>query len=356
MRRRFSTDELLTQTFLNCYGNRKPGLYSRWRLHRQFSSLGPSSWPPVCRYIIFANVIVFLLQIFVTRPATIGDIQERRSRHHEHVVDAPMTNEHLDPEMDLEFAFDGQVPGMSISVVQQWLELDPVKVRQGQIWRIVTGAFCHDRFGIMHLLFNMLFIYWFGKTLELLYGSREFCLFYFAAVIFSSLVYILIAFRTHDLIPAIGASGAVMAIVLLYALHFPYERIHLYFLFPIENRWLVLIYVVYDVHPVLLALSGEMVYDGIAHSAHVGGILFGFGYWCFGWNFERVWDRLRLPNLQDFGARRTTDLNAVINRREKQSVDNVDDILRQISEKGIDSLSESQKRALEKASKQYRNP
>ena len=93
---------------------------------------------------------------------------------------------------------------LQISVVQEWLELDPEKVKKGQVWRIVTGAFCHDRFGVWHILFNLLFIYWFGRRLELLYGSREFCLFYFGSVIFSSLVYVLVAFWTKDLVPAIG--------------------------------------------------------------------------------------------------------------------------------------------------------
>ena len=94
-------------------------------------------------------------------------------------------------------------------------------VYQGQVWRLLTHAFCHDRYGVFHILFNMLFLYWFGCTLESMYGSREFLLFYLAAAVFAGLAFVGLDLYTGSRIPGIGASGAVMAVTMLYAMHFP---------------------------------------------------------------------------------------------------------------------------------------
>jgi membrane associated rhomboid family serine protease len=182
--------------------------------------------------------------------------------------------------------------GPRVSVVQKWLELDTSKVLHGQIWRVVTAGFCHDRLGIWHLLFNMLFLYWFGQRLEQRYGPREFCCFYFVSLLASSLAYMALDFCTGVMVPAIGASGAVWGVVALYAMLYPYDRIYVYFLFPVQIRFLALIYFAFDLHPVLLALGGEQVGSGIAHAAHIGGALFGFAYWYFGFRLAPWLDRL----------------------------------------------------------------
>ena len=85
------------------------------------------------------------------------------------------------------------VPG-----VTSLLELDPESVLGGQVWRLVTYGFCHDPHSPLHILFNMLFVLWFGATLERMYGTREFVLFYLAAVVISGVAFLALALRSTN--------------------------------------------------------------------------------------------------------------------------------------------------------------
>lgn len=247
-----------------------------------------AQWP-VWKKIIAVNAIVFLLQIFITRPATIDDFGLQFDRVRQTLPGGlEMTDAEIRDYANEQLAF---VP--RISVIQKWLELDTDKVLRGQIWRVVTAGFCHDRLGIWHLLFNMLFLYWFGKRLEGRYGSSEFCCFYFASLLVSSFAYMALDLYTGVMVPAIGASGAIWGVVALYATLYPYDRIYVYFLFPVQIRFLALIYFAFDLHPVLLALSGQQVWSGVGHAAHIGGAIFGFAYWYFGLRISPQFDRLR---------------------------------------------------------------
>src|SRR5204863_317405 len=69
------------------------------------------------------------------------------------------------------------------------------------------------------------------------------------------------------------------------------ETICIFWFFPIEIRWLMLFYLIYDLHPVLLALSGDRFSTGIAHAAHLGGLAFGFAYAKFDWRLEPILNR-----------------------------------------------------------------
>jgi len=180
-----------------------------------------------------------------------------------------------------------------VSIVQDWLKLDTDKVlKKGQIWRLLTGAFCHDRFGVWHILFNMLFLYWFGRFVEATYGSTEFLCFYLAAALVASVAFMGLELFTGDRHGAIGASGAVMAVVCVFAIWNPNYTIRWNFLFPIPIKIMVLIYVIFDLHPVLLALSGTVTHTGIAHAAHLGGLLFGYVYYKQNWRLLPYWNRV----------------------------------------------------------------
>lgn len=241
-----------------------------------------------------------------------------------------------------------------VSVVQKWCELDSDKVKDGQVWRLVTAGFCHDRMAIWHLVFNMLFLFWFGKRLERIYGAAEFTAFYFTALMVSSLSYMALDLYTDTHIPAIGASGAVWGVVAVYALMYPYERVYVYFLFPIEIRWLVLLYFIFDLHPVLLALAGERQFTGVAHAAHIGGAIFGFLYWQQGWRLMPLVERLRWVN------RNAPTVSYPITRSrgraapKQRNSDRLDEILTKISEQGRDSLTDEELEILEETSRRIR--
>ena len=138
------------------------GLENRdyYREHGGGSGWGMESIPPVCKYLIIANVVVFLLQIFITREPTMEDMRAYWDESVGQIEEIPEEAEEQLKQLQQLGVYPRE------SVVEEWLELDTEKVvRQAQIWRLLTHAFCHDRFGIWHILFNMLFLYWFGKTL-----------------------------------------------------------------------------------------------------------------------------------------------------------------------------------------------
>ena len=316
--------------------------------------------PRVCKWLIIINVVVFILQIVWTRLPTGGDLEAYLRRNHDVFKDLP----------------DEVLPNLNvldrISVVQEWLELDTLKILHGQVWRLLTNAFCHDPPDVLHLLFNMLFFYWFGPTLERMYGSREFLWFYLTAAVVASLAYMGLDLATGKMAPAIGASGAVMAVTMLFAMHYPRHVICIMWIIPIEVRWLVILYVIFDLHPVLLALGGFRTFTNVAHAAHLGGLAFGFAYWKWNLRLSSYAERLRMPRWSRlFGSRRKLrvfqpppdddarmEVAAAPQNADAAPQDadvRLDDILRKIHERGEASLTDDERQFLQAASRRYQD-
>src|SRR5262245_3380318 len=116
--------------------------------------------------------------------------------------------------------------------VTEAFDLDTYKVVHGEVWRLFTYAFLHAPDSWMHIFFNMLFLWWFGSEIEGLYGPREFLAFYCVAAILGG-----VAFQVQGMISGpqlcVGASGAVTAVLVLYAFHFPHATILLFFVVPV---------------------------------------------------------------------------------------------------------------------------
>ena len=169
--------------------------YRKAHNYRALADWGIYSITPAVKFIIITNVVVFLLQVFVVREVRVAPLDMMRKQNPEldrmlaEAGDDPQAlealrrkNQGLDRLLDANDMDNAFVPPQRISLIQEWFELDPSKVLyQGQVWRLLTHAFCHERQGLFHILFNMLFLYWFGCTLEGMYGEREFLLFYLAA-------------------------------------------------------------------------------------------------------------------------------------------------------------------------------
>jgi membrane associated rhomboid family serine protease len=243
--------------------------------------------------------------------------------------------------------------------VTDLLDLSPILVLKGQVWRLITYAFCHDPHNPLHIIFNMLFLVWFGATLERMYGTREFLLFYFAGALVSGLVFLGLAYVLRDPTPSIGASGAIMSVVVLYAIHFPRDEMY-FFLIRVQIRFLVLFYVVIDLVPVLRALGGAGGRsDGVAHTAHLGGLAFGFAYHYFGLRLDRLGDsfkRFRAPRLRRAKPTeqfRIYDPPPVEERSENLEV-KVDAILEKIQAHGESSLTDQEREVLRTASQRYK--
>jgi membrane associated rhomboid family serine protease len=165
------------------------------------------------------------------------------------------------------------VPGLEVL-----LGLQPAAVfEQFKLWQPISYMFMHG--GIGHILFNMLTLWMMGVELERMWGTRFFTRFYFTAGIGAGVTQMLLG-----LVPTpfaeqfyyqstIGASGAVFGLLLAYAMYFPHRTIYMYFLFPLQARYFVMIL---GAITLLLAVSGEG--RGVAHTAHLGGLAAGYLY------------------------------------------------------------------------------
>jgi len=145
-----------------------------------------------------------------------------------------------------------------------------------QFLQLVTYAFLHG--GMTHLVLNMYALWMFGSRIENLWGSRVFAIYYFICVIGAGLVQLFVSVQGDNHYPTIGASGGVFGLLLAYGMFFPRERLLL--IFPpilIQARYFVIIFGVIELW---FGVTGSAT--GIAHFAHLGGMLFGFlliQYW-----------------------------------------------------------------------------
>ena len=234
-------------------------------------------------------------------------------------------------------------------------------ISKWQVWRLLTYAFCHDTQSVLHLLFNMLCLWFFGRSLQERLGNREFVAFYLLAAVVAGLSYLGLhsgLLRDHSLVT--GASGVTMAMMALFAMWYPRQQVLLFGLLPVEIRWLVAAYVVIDTLPIWGALQGNRTNDGVAHAAHLGGLLFGFAYHIFDWRLSNWLSVRRVTTWwHNRGRRKTVRLyspeSETPDSSEERDLDaKVDEILRKIHEHGETSLSDRERHVLTEASRRYR--
>jgi membrane associated rhomboid family serine protease len=154
---------------------------------------------------------------------------------------------------------------MLVPGVTQALILVPSFVLE-RPWTPITYMFLHS--GIWHIFFNMLALFWFGPRVEERLGGRNFAILYFLSGIGGALL----SFATPH-VPILGASGAIMGIMVAYAMYWPHERFLIYGIVPVEAWLLVVLYVGIDVIG-----AGGFGGAGVAHYAHLGGAAAGFLY------------------------------------------------------------------------------
>jgi membrane associated rhomboid family serine protease len=153
-------------------------------------------------------------------------------------------------------------------------------------WQLVSYAFLHGSFN--HLFFNMFAVWMFGTPLEKSWGSQRFAVFYATCVVGAGVIQILVQQMEGGLYPTIGASGGVFGLLLAYGVMWPDNRIFLILLpVPIKAKWFVLIYGAVEL---LFGVTRSM--PGIAHFAHLGGMIFGAGLlYKWGWRPGMTWKR-----------------------------------------------------------------
>jgi membrane associated rhomboid family serine protease len=154
------------------------------------------------------------------------------------------------------------------------------------LFQLITYGFLHGSFN--HLFFNMFAVWMFGTPLERAWGSQRFALYYGVCVVGAGMVQLLVQLAEGGIYPTIGASGGVFGLLLAYGVMWPENRIFLIFLpIPIKAKWFVLIYGAIEL---LLGFTRAM--PGIAHFAHLGGMIFGaMLLYRWGWRFSMTWRR-----------------------------------------------------------------
>lgn len=203
------------------------------------------------------------------------------------------------------------------------------------IWQFVTYMFMHGSF--QHLFFNMLMLWMFGSQVEQLWGRKTFLQYYFFAGIGAGLVHCLTSFGSD--VPMIGASGAVFGIVLAFSTLFPNRTLLLAFIIPLKAKFLVPLLI-------LVEVLSSFKYDGIAHFAHLGGLLFGWLFMRGGKKYidaiQVSWKKRKLKN---------NPFRVVKDKPESDTGEQrVNEILDKISREGLDSLTDKEREILRKAS------
>ena len=268
----------------------------------------------------------------------------------------------------------------------EYLGLHFFKASHFQPYQLITYMFMHANFG--HLFFNMFALWMFGNTLENIWGSKRFLLFYMVCGIGAGLCQELVQYIQYstslanyatvnmgghivtmdaylNMMNTVGASGAIYGLLLAFGMMFPNSPIYIYFLFPIKAKWFVLLYGGIEL---LYGVMGTS--DGVAHFAHLGGMLFGILLILL-WrrnnrkgNDEQVFYKVsRSDHKQDWkwpfskkeqqsskyyvsreSGRPLTDEEFNTNRQTEKK--RVDEILDKISQKGYEALSAEEKEFL----------
>ena len=192
-------------------------------------------FPPVIKWLLALNIIIFVLDKFIL-PGVMGTIT---------------------------------VYGEPYTPLTYYGALWPVGSEHFMPWQYLTTMFLHG--DGWHILLNMFVLWMFGLEIANLWGTKRFLVFYILSGLGASLLHTAIGAMQGNLAPAVGASGAIAGVVIAFSVLFPDRLILLFFFFPMKARWAALLYVGYELYQGVLQPN-----DGIAHFAHLGGVITGF--------------------------------------------------------------------------------
>lgn len=245
------------------------------------------------------------------------------------------------------------------SPIEGYLMLSWAGVKQGYIWQFFTFQFLHG--GFLHILFNGLMLYMFGSAVEGMLGRPRFLEVYFASGVLGGLAQVLLGavFPNQFGMPVLGASAGVCGLLAMYCLLERDRTIVFMFFFPMRAITLLKLSIAVAAFFVLVPVDG-----GVAHAAHLGGFLVAIGYqrWIldrerrlFDWRPYADQVRSREREMATVSSRRKSVIAARPPQREEEPAPEdfiskeVDPILDKISAKGIHSLTEQERKILDKA-------
>jgi membrane associated rhomboid family serine protease len=207
----------------------------------------PNAFPPVIKNLIIINVLVFIAQLTISNSST--------------------------------FNFNDT------------FALHDLHSPNFRIYQLITHMFMHG--GFDHIFFNMFALWMFGRTLENVWGSKRFLIFYLLCGLGAAILHLGVLYYEMDPLvknfdtlslarqeytiamvnePTLGASGAIFGCLVAFGYLFPNSMIYLYFFLPMKAKWFVLIYAGLELWLGLKNSAG----DSVAHFAHLGGAITGF--------------------------------------------------------------------------------
>lgn len=225
-------------------------------------------------------------------------------------------------------------------------------VLRGQVWRLITAQYLHA--GIMHILLNMVGLYFLGKPIERMWSAKRFFVVYTLCGIMGNLFFTMLGWRgvIDPMVPAVGASGCVLGLLGILAVRFPTATIYAFpFPFPLKIRTLALI-----VTGIAFFSIIERSHNFGGEACHLAGLAFG-AWWA--WRGEAWWAQTewRLPRFRTRRAHRHAHSTGGFTQRVAQrraDAETIDRILRKVYDGGVHTLSESEKRALKEATDRQR--
>ncbi len=178
----------------------------------------------------------------------------------------------------LVFLFQASLPRQQQQGFVMTYGMVPTEIAHGvDYYTLLTNMFLHG--GWMHLIGNMLFLWVFADNIEAVIGKVRFLLFYFGGGIVASLAHL--AFNVHSTVPAIGASGAISAVLGAYLVMFPASKVKVWVLYLFRSFYIPAIYflgiwaVQQFVNGFISIVPDSAYTSGIAWFAHIGGFVFG---------------------------------------------------------------------------------
>lgn len=317
------------------------GIYDREYYRGETSGSGwLTGQAPACKAIIAANVVAFLLGFIFA-----GGNQSE------------------------EAGFN--------AFAENWLVANPDAIfRHGYVWQLLTATFLHA--GPMHLFWNMLFLWMFGREMEQMYGTRDFTAFYFTAALISTFGWAFIEFnRPHaPYTIMLGASGAVTAVAVLYALYYPHRELLVMFVVRAQMWLIVTAYILIDAYQFFYQPNVGNAGVAVAVGSHLTGAGYGYLFKRYDLRWSKFnWRRMRRPRLRLVVPEPREKVSPRTSSSPSWSSDNatsarpsatavvseevldakLDEILAKIAREGREGLTEEENRILQEASRRARN-
>jgi len=217
-------------------------------------------------------------------------------------------------------------------------------VEKLRIWQPFTYMFLHSAPNstppgdIFHILFNMFLLWMFGGDVARRLGTRSFLKLYLGAGLTAGVAYAIFALVIGMPRPCIGASGAVLAVVIYAALLEPHRTVLLLFVIPVKFKTMAWLIVGLDLFYVLFTSPFD---SDVAHIAHLGGVVFAYVFFRYGHAFDR-WSARREIKAEQGRLRKESDMRVEVDR-----------LLEKIHQEGLGSLTDREKKFLKRSSSRF---